>query len=472
MFEQAHDEGLHRLGTGRFLDRLARLPVHRAQGAGQQADDRRGRRQPPAVPGDVLAQPVPHRLRTGQHGFDIQPAAQILGQRFDRGVTVFGPLGQRAQHDVVEIAGNRADHAPALTGLEPGAVTLQGQRRPQRVGVQDRLLPGRGGVARGPVGFAPRQQLVQHHAEGVDIGHRGDRLAAHLLGRGVVQGERTRGVAGLLGGVFLGIEQLGDAEIEQAHMAVRRDQDVRRLEVQMHDQTGVRMADGRADLQKQTDAPRHQQRALLAPLGDRGAVDVVEREIGLQVAVDARIEQMRDVRMFEAGEDLALPAEAQVQARIGEAGPQQFQGHAALVEAVRTPRQPDLAHAALAEQPVQRPRTDPGTGTQAGERRDWRVLQECAGTGVQCQKRGELVGERRVVGAQLRQGLGSRLRPEIEQPVELGRQPLPTRRVHRARQSACSEASRYIRAFCQSRRMLRSERSSSAAISSSDSPAK
>src|SRR5687768_17712219 len=50
------------------------------------------------------------------------------------------------------------------------------------------------------------------------------------------------------------LQQLGDAEVEQARLAVAVDQDVARLEVAVHDQPRVRMRDGTRHLQEQTQA--------------------------------------------------------------------------------------------------------------------------------------------------------------------------------------------------------------------------
>lgn len=85
-----------------------------------------------------------------------------------------------------------------------------------------------------------------------------------------------------------------------------------------------------------------------------------------------------------------------------------------------------------------------------------------------------------VFAAQCGQVFAALLGGELEQGIEQRRQALPAFGVHRAalapRPQAAGvsrrEASRNIRAFCQSRRTLRSERFSSAAISSSDRPAK
>src|SRR5690606_41723768 len=80
----------------------------------------------------------------------------------------------------------------------------------------------------------------------IDIGEGRHRLAADLLRGRVVQGERARAGAGVVRQVGA-VEQLGDAEVEQAHLVQRRDQDVGRLEVAVDAEGGVRVAEiGRA----------------------------------------------------------------------------------------------------------------------------------------------------------------------------------------------------------------------------------
>src|SRR3546814_5800467 len=101
-------------------------------------------------------------------------------------------------------------------------------------------------------------------------------------------------------------------------------------------------------------------RARPAPVGDRFAVDVVQRQVGLVVGADAGVEQARDVRMPQAREYLPLAGEAQAQVGIGQARAQQLERHPALVQAVGAAGQPDLAHAAFAEQAFELLRPDPG----------------------------------------------------------------------------------------------------------------
>ncbi len=73
---------------------------------------------------------------------------------------------------------------------------------------------------------------------------------------------------------------------------------------------------------------------LAAVVGDRLAVDVLEREVGLAVAADAGIQQARDVGMRQARQDLPLAGEAQPQVGIGQPRAQQLERDPALVQAV------------------------------------------------------------------------------------------------------------------------------------------
>ena len=83
----------------------------------------------------------------------------------------------------------------------------------------------------GEWGFA-MQQLVQDHAEGVDVGARVDRLSLHLLGRHVCR--RADHASGGRKAVLV-VDQLRDAEVEDLGLAAVRDQDVVRLQVAVDD---------------------------------------------------------------------------------------------------------------------------------------------------------------------------------------------------------------------------------------------
>ncbi len=122
--------------------------------------------------------------------------------------------------------------------------------------------------------------------------------------RFAVAGQRGRLVAGLA------LEQLGDAEIEQLHLAVRGHQDVRGLEVAVHDQVGVRVGDRRQHVEEQPHARLDAQAPRVAVAVDALAVDVLEHQVRLAVRRDAGVDQLRDVRVAQPGEDAALAPEA------------------------------------------------------------------------------------------------------------------------------------------------------------------
>ena len=141
---------------------------------------------------------------------------------------------RRLRH-VVEGAGE------LLAGLEALAAVL-GRRLPDD-------LHDRGGNRRGgarPVedlgvehrGELPRerrlavQQLVEDHAQGVDVGGGVDRLALHLL-RGHVGGCSDH-ASGRCQTVLV-VDQLGDPEVEDLGLAPVGDQDVVRLQVAVDD---------------------------------------------------------------------------------------------------------------------------------------------------------------------------------------------------------------------------------------------
>ena len=202
--------------------------------------------------------------------------------------------------------------------------------------------------------------------------------------------------------------------------------------------------------------------------------------------------------MAQAGEDLPLAGEALAQVGIGEPRAQQFQGDATLVQAVGAARQPDLAHAALAEQAVELVRADQGVGLGHRRRRHQRLGEEVLVVLFQRQQRFDLGRQRRILLAQRVEPRLAGIGFEFDQRVEQRREALPAFGIHRrgvgawvgssshAPQgrarcsvegqrspfSSPSDASRNMRAFCQSRRMLRSERFISSAISCSDRPAK
>ncbi len=268
----------------------------------------------------------------------------------------------------------------------------------------------------------PGHHFKQHHAQRIDIGEGGDRLAAHLFRRGVVQGEGAY-FGGRVGGIGGGVvEQRGDAEIQQLNRAVGADQDVGRLQVAVHHQVGVGMADHRADLQHQLQARFQRWFQASAVIADRLAFYVVQGQVGLAMLVHAGIQQLGQVRVLQPGEDLAFAAEALAQPGVGHAAAQQLQRHLALVQAITALGQPDLAHAALAQRAQQAVGAHLAPRAPGWRRGPQRLGHELLAVGLLQQQVFQVAAQGRVVLGQALQAQLPRLRGQLQQLVQPGRQ--------------------------------------------------
>ena len=157
----------------------------------------------------------------------------------------------------------------------------------------------------------------------------------------------------------------GDAEIDQAGARLAIDffhQHVGRLDVAVDHALLVRVLDAVADLQEQIQAPTQRQRALLAVARDRLALDVFHHQPGAAQFVGTGIVDERDGRMAHLRQGLTFHLEMGALACVQAGVVDQFDGHLALIGAVGAMGEIDLAHAAVPEQPVDRP----GAETRAG----------------------------------------------------------------------------------------------------------
>ena len=98
---------------------------------------------------------------------------------------------------------------------------------------------------------------MQHQSENINVGHRGDRLSDQLFWRRISwrQNKSThlRQIRSSTRLIRVRNE-LGDAKIEELHLTLRVNQDVRRLQVSMHDEVLVRMLHRGQNLQVQVQA--------------------------------------------------------------------------------------------------------------------------------------------------------------------------------------------------------------------------
>src|SRR6185436_18309686 len=86
---------------------------------------------------------------------------------------------------------------------------------------------------------SPYEQLVQHHAEAVDISVDADPPGPDLFRSRVGRRHESQAGPGLLDRGFEAFELLGDTEVEQLHRAVGGDEDVGRLEIAMYYQMAM-----------------------------------------------------------------------------------------------------------------------------------------------------------------------------------------------------------------------------------------
>ena len=332
-------------------------------------------------------------------------------QRVDRRIT----LGQDLLQGLVQ---HRVEVAPQL--FADGLVGA-GHARQRRVDRGDGLFERGGTLALERVRAGAGQQPVHHDAQAVDIAGRAERLAANRLRARVVGRHGTPALLRELRLLCqLAFHQLGDAEVEQAHLALCGDENVGGLEVAVHHQPRVGMRHRACDLQHQPQALRHRQRTAFAIGIDSFAFDVFERKVRAAMFIDTSVVKARDVRVAQARQNVVLAAHALGQA-ARPAQARQLQRHRALqaaVDPLGQPHQPHAPDTELADQPV---RAD----LRAGRDRIFLQADACRGR-RECQfgqRAEEVVGlDARGVGQQATQlgldriGFGQRIQPCVALP--------------------------------------------------------
>jgi hypothetical protein len=316
--------------------------------------DRRPDRDGHAMPADELARAVaPARMRR-QNGLTAQETLEIVRELRARRIAVARRFRERLQDDVGEIAID-ATRARRLDGA-----------RPARLGAADDALDLGRRAAGDAVGPLADDELVQQHAERVNIARSADDLASHPLRARVFR--RQRRDAGHREAARFAVYKLGDAEIEQLRLAALVDEDVRRLQVAMDDEPAVRRLHGFENLQE------------------------------------------------ERREDAALVREAR--AKIAEIEAHELEGDSARVEGIGALGEIDAAHAAAAELAHEPPRTDRVAAAIADFR--GQRLQETFGRLLAREQRIDLAAQRRVLAAGRVEIGVARIGRERERLVENG----------------------------------------------------
>ena len=233
--------------------------------------------------------------------------------------------------------------------------------------------------AREPIRQPTGEQFVEQHAERVDIGGRGHRVAANLLGTGVFRRHQLQSGRGGRERLAreLGIEQLGDPEVQQLGRALGDHEHVGRLDVAVDDQVLVRVLHGGADVTKELQARGGVEPVRVAVVDDRLPFDVLHGEVRPAVRRAATVEKTRDERMLEAGENLPLVPEATHDAVGVDAALEHLDRHALLERIIGADAQIHGAHAAVTDLTNQAVRAKTSVLTDVG-----RTLGRAGRTGV------------------------------------------------------------------------------------------
>ena len=240
-------------------------------------------------------------------GGDAQDRAGGGDQLAAGGEAVLRRLRERPCEDVVE------------GGRQLRADVGEARRRVQQMGVQDRH------VAVALEQPASGQALEQHASQRVDVGGRPRDLAVELLGRRVPEACRRtparRRAAGAGG---------GDPEVAEERAAAGLvDEDVRRLDVAMHEAAGVDGIERRRELPADRQRPRRVECAGGADqLAEIAAVDVAHRDVQHAV-LGAGVIDRDDARVVDRGDQPRLEHEALASGVVvGERGVEELQRHA------------------------------------------------------------------------------------------------------------------------------------------------
>ena len=202
-----------------------------------------------------------------------------------------GSLGRLARHPALERLGHRRRRGrPVLADV--------GRRRGgDRVGDRDGCLP----VARA----APGERLVTDGGERVDV-DRGTGLAPlELLGRHVGGGAEDGAAARDAGRVG----RRGDAEVDELRDRIVAQQDIRRLDVAVHDALGMRVVERGAQLTCHARHPPGPQRPMAERRCERLARHVLHDDENALI-VDRGVVDRDEVRMVQRGSELRLANEA------------------------------------------------------------------------------------------------------------------------------------------------------------------
>jgi hypothetical protein len=261
-------------GGGQLPGQAALAATGRSHHQGYATGAGPGRLPPGAQPPDLL-RPTdqlrdldrPGLRRTGR-GVAVGEPGQIGQQALPARVTVIGVLGQQPGHHAGQL---RADVGPALAHVRCRGAEVQ----------PDQLA----GVRRGERQLAG-EALEHHDAQRVQVGAAVHRAVQHagLLRRGVPE-RADRPAAGILPG------PRGQPEVDHPRGPVRREHDVVRFEVAVHQPGPVRDPERAGDLRRHRHRPLRLQRTTGQQTAQRPAGDELHDEVRLPVGLPHLIDR-------------------------------------------------------------------------------------------------------------------------------------------------------------------------------------
>ena len=233
----------------------------------------------------------------------------IADQRLDRAIPALRILVHRGEAEHVEIGRRGLATGPGGSLSPEGGHPPCGDRWPLRLSFGDDRFDFTGSLVGQVERQSPHKQLVQHHAEAVDIGVDADPPGSDLFRSGVGGRHEPQTGPGLLDRCFEAFQLLGDTEVEQLHRAVGGDEDVGGLEIAMYYQMAMgvlnRLAHGAEQLEPLSNA-----RSVRGTIvGERDTLDVLHDEPWRSVREGIRVVQAGDGGVIQVGQGTLLAGE-------------------------------------------------------------------------------------------------------------------------------------------------------------------
>ena len=194
-----------------------------------------------------------------------------------------GDFAERLETDRVQVSANLAAALRPGTGSRRDGIFARAHSRcrrwRRRVELEHRVLKRRSKAADVGEGSTPGEQLVEHRSERIHIRSRCDRLAAKLLRTGIGGREHARLGAGRGEALLrLRVDELRNAEIEQARAPIAVDQQVVGLEIAVDDALRVRESDGVEHVEEELHPRRNRERLLTRPADQIDSVDELDSQ--------------------------------------------------------------------------------------------------------------------------------------------------------------------------------------------------